>query len=74
MGYKFSWRPATVFIAAQTAAALPTAISSRLIVEGVIKAKGLRMPPNLPEFYKPALEELKEYGYKFSTKRIRLNQ
>lgn len=55
------------------AVALPTAISSRLIVEGIIKAKGLRMPPNLPELYKPALEELKEYGYEFSTKRIKLN-
>lgn len=30
------------------------------------------MPPNLPELYKPALEELKEYGYEFSTKRIKL--
>lgn len=56
------------------AVALPTAISSRLIVEGVIKAKGLRMPPNLPELYKLALEELKEYGFEFSTKRIKLNQ
>jgi len=54
------------------AVALPTAISSRLIVDGKIKAKGLRMPPNLPELYKPALEELKEYGYEFKTKRIRL--
>jgi len=54
------------------AVALPTAISSRLIVEGKIKAKGLRMPPNLPELYKPALEELKEYGFEFTTKRIRL--
>ena len=55
------------------AVALPTAISSRLIVDGKIKAKGLRMPPNLPELYKPALEELKEFGFEFSTKRIRLN-
>jgi len=55
------------------AVALPTAISSRLIVEGKIKAKGLRMPPNLPELYKPALEELKEYGFEFTTKRIELN-
>ena len=54
------------------AVALPTAISSRLIVEGKIKAKGLRMPPNLPELYKPALEELKEHGFEFTTKRIRL--
>lgn len=55
------------------AVALPTAISSRLIVDGKIKAKGLRMPPNLPELYKPALNELKEYGFEFSTKKIRLN-
>ena len=55
------------------AVALPTAISARLIVEGQIKAKGLRMPPNLPELYKPALEELKEYGFEFTTKRINLN-
>ena len=31
------------------AVALSTAISSRLIVDGKIKAKGLRMPPTLPE-------------------------
>ena len=55
------------------AVALPTAISARLIVEGQIKTKGLRMPPNLPELYKPALEELKEYGFEFTTKRINLN-
>jgi len=54
------------------AVALPTAISARLIVEGIIKAKGLRMPPNLPELYKPALKELKEYGFEFTTKRNRL--
>jgi len=54
------------------AVALPTAIASRMIVDGKIKAKGLRMPPNLPELYKPALEELKEYGFEFTIKRIRL--
>ena len=52
--------------------ALPTAISARMIVDGNIKAKGLRMPPNMPELYKPALDELKEYGFEFKTKRIRL--
>ncbi len=55
------------------AVALPTAISSRLIVDGKIKAKGLRMPPNLQELYKPVLEELQKFGFKFSTKRIKLN-
>jgi len=54
------------------AVALPTAISSRLIVDGKINAIGLRMPPNLPELYKPVLEELKEYGFEFHTKRIKL--
>ena len=52
--------------------ALPTAISARMIVDGKITAKGLRMPPNLPELYRPALEELKEYGLEFTTKRIRI--
>jgi saccharopine dehydrogenase-like NADP-dependent oxidoreductase len=52
--------------------AFPTAISARMIVDGKIKAKGLRMPPNMPELYKPALEELKEHGFEFTTKRIRL--
>ncbi|MBE9492426.1 MAG: saccharopine dehydrogenase, partial [Bacteroidetes bacterium] len=54
------------------AVALPTAIAARLVVDGVIKATGLKMPPNLPELYKPALEELKEHGFEFTTKRIRL--
>jgi saccharopine dehydrogenase-like NADP-dependent oxidoreductase len=54
------------------AVALPTAIAARLVVDGVIKATGLKMPPNLPELYKPALEELKKYGFEFTTKRIRL--
>jgi saccharopine dehydrogenase-like NADP-dependent oxidoreductase len=55
------------------AVALPTAIATRLVVDGVIKATGLKMPPNLPELYKPALEELKKFGFEFSTKRIKLN-
>lgn len=52
------------------AVALPTAISTRLVVDGVIKATGVRMPPNLPELYKPVLEELKQFGFEFSTKKI----
>lgn len=55
------------------AVALPTAIATRLVVDGVINATGLKMPPTLPELYKPALEELKKFGFEFSTKRIRLN-
>ncbi len=52
------------------AVALPTAISTRLVVDGVIKAIGLKMPPNLPELYKPVLEELKKFGFEFSIKKI----
>ncbi len=55
------------------AVALPTAIATRLVVDGVINATGLKMPPTLPELYRPALEELKKFGFEFSTKRIRLN-
>lgn len=55
------------------AVALPTAIAARLVVDGVIKATGLKMPPNLPELYKPELEELKKYGFEFTTKKIKLN-
>jgi saccharopine dehydrogenase-like NADP-dependent oxidoreductase len=52
--------------------ALSTAVSSRMIVDGKVHATGLRMPPNLPELYKPVLEELKEHGLVFNTKRILL--
>jgi saccharopine dehydrogenase-like NADP-dependent oxidoreductase len=55
------------------AVALPTAIAARLVVDRVIKATGLKMPPNLPELYKPVLTELKKYGFGFSTKKIKLN-
>ena len=52
------------------AVALPAAISARLILEGKIKATGLRMPPNLPELYKPVLEELETFGYTFKRQSI----
>ena len=52
------------------AVALPAAISARLILEGKIKATGLRMPPNLPELYKPVLEELETFGYTFKRQNI----
>ena len=55
------------------AVALPTAISAGLIVEGKIKATGLKMPPNLPQLYKPALEELKKFGFEFILKNIKIN-
>ena len=52
------------------AVALPAAISARLILEGKIKATGLRMPPNLPELYKPVLKELETFGFSFSRQTI----
>jgi len=52
------------------AVALPAAISARLILEGKIKATGLRMPPNLPELYKPVLEELETFGFTFKRQSI----
>ena len=52
------------------AVALPAAIAARLILEGKIKATGLRMPPNLPELYKPVLKELEEFGFVFKRKNI----
>lgn len=52
------------------AVALPAAISARLIMEGKIKATGLRMPPNLPELYKPVLEELETFGFKFKRQKF----
>ena len=52
------------------AVALPAAISARLILEGKIKATGLRMPPNLPELYKPVLEELDTFGFTFKRQNI----
>jgi len=55
------------------AVALPTAISARLVAENKIKATGFRMPPNLPELYKPALEELEKFGFRFTTKTIKLD-
>ena len=50
------------------AVGLPTAIAARLIVDGKINAIGLKIPPTFPELYKPALKELKEFGFEFTTK------
>jgi len=47
------------------AVALPVAISTKMILEGRIKATGALMPPTLPELYQPVLEELSTFGYNF---------
>lgn len=47
---------------------LPAAISTRLIIQGKIKQKGVHIPV-IPEIYRPVLEELKEMGIAFKEKR-----
>jgi saccharopine dehydrogenase (NADP+, L-glutamate forming) len=49
------------------AVSLPAAISSRLILEGTIRSKGVLRPIN-EEIYKPVLAELAENDYKFELK------
>ncbi len=49
------------------AVGLPSAIASRLILEGSIRAKGV-LKPITEEIYKPVLAELAENGYKFDHK------
>ena len=47
------------------AVGLPPAIATKFIFEGLIKEKGVHMPPTLPYLYKPFIVELEEYGFKF---------
>jgi saccharopine dehydrogenase (NADP+, L-glutamate forming) len=47
---------------------LPAAISTKLILQGKIKQKGVHIPV-IPEIYRPLLEELKELGIAFKEKR-----
>ncbi len=47
---------------------LPAAISTRLILQGKIKQKGVHIPV-IPEIYRPVLEELKGLGIAFKEKR-----
>ena len=49
------------------AVSLPAAISSRLILEGAIRAKGV-LKPISEEIYKPVLSELADNGYRFEHK------
>ncbi|MFC1898559.1 saccharopine dehydrogenase C-terminal domain-containing protein [Candidatus Cloacimonadota bacterium] len=51
------------------AVSLPVAISARLILEGKIKLRGSLLPI-YPEIYNPVLEELEEFGIKFSHRKI----
>ena len=48
---------------------LPAAISTRLILEGKITLRGSVLPI-YPEIYNPVLEELEEFGIKFSHRKM----
>ncbi|MFB3110455.1 MAG: saccharopine dehydrogenase C-terminal domain-containing protein [Gemmatimonadales bacterium] len=52
------------------AVALPAAIAARLVLEGEIRASGARMPPTLPELFKPALAELANLGFEFTRRTV----
>lgn len=49
------------------AVSLPAAIASRLVIDGVIRAKGV-LKPITKEIYKPVLAELAENGFRFEHK------
>ena len=48
---------------------LPLGIATRLILNGTIKLKGLRIPTE-KEIYEPVLKELEEHGIKFKENTI----
>ncbi|MFQ5790197.1 MAG: saccharopine dehydrogenase C-terminal domain-containing protein [Acidobacteriota bacterium] len=54
------------------AVGLTTAVTTRLILEGRIKATGVKMPPTVPGLYKPVLDELAGYGLEFERRRVPL--
>ncbi|MBW1865128.1 MAG: saccharopine dehydrogenase NADP-binding domain-containing protein [Deltaproteobacteria bacterium] len=55
------------------AVSLPAAIASRLIIEGKIKAKGVRRP-TLRAIYQPVLDEMSSFGYRFQDKTIKTDR
>ena len=54
------------------AVALPAAIAAKLILTGKITGIGCKMPPTLPQLYKPVLEELELHGYAFKRKTVEI--
>lgn len=54
------------------AVALPAAIAAKLILSGKVNGTGCKMPPTLPQLYKPILEELENYGYAFKRRTINI--
>jgi len=55
------------------AVALPAAIAAKLILNGNITGTGCKMPPTLPQLYKPLLDELVTFGYAFKRGTVKLN-
>ena len=49
---------------------LPVGIATKLILNGVIKSTGVKVPVS-KDIYKPVLEELKQYGIRFIEEEIR---
>ncbi|MFL5763193.1 MAG: saccharopine dehydrogenase C-terminal domain-containing protein [Bacteroidia bacterium] len=56
-----------VYTAMAKTVGLPLAITSKLILRGKIKARGVMIPVT-KEIYEPVLQELEEYGVKFEEK------
>jgi saccharopine dehydrogenase-like NADP-dependent oxidoreductase len=54
------------------AVGLPTAITTRLILDGGVRASGVQMPPTLPELYKPVLRELETLGFELERRTVEL--
>jgi saccharopine dehydrogenase-like NADP-dependent oxidoreductase len=54
------------------AVGLPTAITTRLILEGQIRASGVHMPLTLPELGRPVLRELETHGFRFERRTVKL--
>jgi len=54
------------------AVGLPTAVSTRFILEGRTRAAGVQMPPTLPELHGPVLGELASHGFQFRRRTVRL--
>jgi saccharopine dehydrogenase (NADP+, L-glutamate forming) len=48
---------------------LPAAITSKLILQGKIKARGVVIP-TIKEIYEPVLDELETYGIKFEEQEL----
>jgi hypothetical protein len=54
-----------------SAVSLPPAIAAKLILEGKITSKGVRIP-STKEMYVPILEEMESFGFSFKKETIAL--